>query len=126
MVKISNFRKNSDFAAIKKVGRYTMHLSGSAGTRSDGYQYSTTITVPAGVYIENVTLSTSLTSGSIPSSFYLHQFNSAGAMLFIQVHQNTNTQYRLLATVGTGGASSVSVPAFTVDAILNLSVSPFN
>jgi len=127
MVIISNFIKHSDYSALKQKSRHTASLSVPAGTYGDGQQFSTTFTVPAGVYVENVNLQTSLSAGdNFPCNMFVYQNVGTGLMVFSQCHQLNNTTYRLLATIGAQGGGTVSVPAFTANAILNLSISPFD
>ena len=126
MIRISRFIKNSDYSALKQKTRHTATLNVPAGNYEDGDQFMTTFMVPAGVYVENVNLQTSLSSGNnFPCNMFVWFDDSSGLTVFLQCHQVNNTTYQLLATIDTGG-ETLSVPAFSASISLNLSISPFD
>lgn len=123
-MKLNRFIVNSDYTAAKMKGRYTLSLSVPSKYLSDGstaYRYTSTITVPQGTYFENTTITTSLTSDK-------YQGNSVGIAPvwdwtgYISVYQSSPTQYTLACTL-TG--FDYTTPAFTINAVVNLAISPF-
>jgi hypothetical protein len=123
MTKISDFILNTDYSTQQQLPeKYSLSLSVPAGSTSSGAQFNATINVPAGKYVENVKLTTSLRSNSMPSNYAVLGYQDYDIKLF--VFQSSSTTYTLRATINPFG-QTVNYPALTVNASVALSLSPF-
>lgn len=123
---ISNYIKNSDFTTQKQTGDFTMTLAIPAGTYDYGHTISTTTNVTAGVYFENITISTTLSPGEYYPTNYVVLMENQDSYIYVAVYQSATGQYKLQATLmGSGGTAQVTTGGLTVTAKVHLSISPF-
>ena len=123
-MKLNNFIINSDYTANKQKGRYTISLSVPSCELDDGstsYRFYNRATVPSGTYFDNVSISTTLNSENYASNAVIIQPDWDFAA-YISVFQRDSTTYELACTL-TG--FEYTTPAFTINAIIDLSISPF-
>lgn len=124
--KLSKFLKDSDFTTQKQLEKaYNIHLSVPSGNYSTGANFEATTNVPSGVYVDNVTMRTSLKSGqSFPTNTYIADV-SANYSIILMCYQKTNSTYCLRAVVVDNTFSGTQVSAFTADVVIHLSSSPY-
>lgn len=124
-MKLNNFIINSDYTANKQKGRYTVSLNVPSRTLSDGstaYRFTNTVTVPEGTYFENVSISTTLNPDESFCGNNLAVSPTDMWTAYISVYQSSDTQYTIACTL-TGFEETTT--AFTANAVIDLSVSPF-
>lgn len=128
MTKISNFKINTKFTALKQINKaFVFNISYPGGTLSK--QLNTVIAsafadVPAGAYVEIVSIKSSLDGNT---SRLVHEWLvGLDPLTYINfaINQTSNSRYEFTAAFTTEQAS-VTVPAFTAQAILRLSEAPF-
>lgn len=129
MTKISNFRLNTHFTALKQINQ-TFRGTLSFPGRSYGFILGevlarTTISVPAGVYVENVLLRTSLDNNINHLAHDLTVSMSSLSFINIAVNQTSNNTYEIVALFSNTG-DTVVVPQFTADVIMRLAIAPFD
>lgn len=123
-MKLNNFIVNSDYTANKQKGRYTISINVPSRTLSDGstaYRFTNSITVPSGTYFENVSISTSITSEKYAGNVVAVSPTGMWTA-YISCYRTSATQYTIAVTLV--GFDSVT-DAFTADAVIDLSISPF-
>lgn len=128
MAKITNFRLNTHFTALKQINQ-AFRGSLSFPGRTYGFILGetlarTTISVPAGIYVENALIRTSLDNNINHVYHDLTISLSALAYVNIAINQTNNTTYEFVAVFSNTG-DTVTVPAFTAEAILRLAIAPF-
>lgn len=128
MAKITNFRLNTHFTALKQINQ-AFRGSLSFPGRTYGFILGetlarTTINVPAGIYVENALIRTSLDNNINHVYHDLTISLSALAYVNIAINQINNTTYEFVAVFSNTG-DTVTVPAFTAEAILRLAIAPF-
>jgi hypothetical protein len=123
-MKLNRFIVNSDYTAAKMKGRYTISLSVPSKSIPDGstaYRYTATVDVPQGTYFENVSISSSLTSGKFAGNSVGIDVNGNWTA-YLAVYQSSPTKYTLACTLNGYQATTT---AFTANAIIDLAISPF-
>ncbi len=128
MTKINNFRLNTHFTALGQINQ-AFRGSISFPGRSYGFILGqtlarTTITVPSGIYVENVLIRTSLDNNINHIYHDLTISLSALAYINIAINQISNNTYELVALFSNTG-DTVNVPQFTAEAVMRLAVAPF-
>ena len=128
MAKISNFRINTHYTALKQlptIYKANFYISGTYGYTLGTVLGSTTITVPSGVYVETPLLRCGLDGGvnhlSPEIGFVLGNF----ATVYISVTHISSTQYRLTAILNNTDTANITVPNSNVELFLALSTAPF-
>lgn len=133
MTKISNFRINTHFTALKQLPElYQVSLSfgrSIASGVSDLELARQYITVPAGAYVETTAISSSL-DGYIYHLAHgytkMLAYDSAGSCyVSLGIEQQSASQYFLIARASNKTSSSVVIPSTTVNAYLRLAIAPF-
>lgn len=127
-MKLNRFLINSDYSAEKQSHSFTITLpSGSLTVAAGGTtRRYVDITVPSGVYFENVVWTTSLTgSRRYVGPFLEFEPTSMLYTVVFTVEQTSNTNYRLSGWV-TNWDSSSHTYTFSASAKVNLSISPFS
>lgn len=123
-MKLNNFIVNSDYTANKQKGRYTISLNVPSRTLSDGstaYRFTNTITVPEGTYFENVSISTTITNENYAGNVVA--ISPSGMWTaYVSCYRTSATQYTIACTLV--GFDSTTT-AFTANAVIDLSISPF-
>jgi hypothetical protein len=126
-MKLDRFILNSDYTAAKQKGRYTLSLSVPSKYISDGsvsFIYTSTITVPQGAYFENVNITSSLDNENYSGNNvgFSYDYSNKSWSAYLSVYQSTPTQYTFACTLNGYNATTT---AFTANAVVNLSISPF-
>lgn len=122
MSNLQNFIKNSDYAAIKSNRQiYSGSISISAGSVSDGRQWTYNITVPKGDFtiMSMITIDSQTTA---PSGYKEIENN---AFLAVAFKRTSATNIQLLVEVDVSGGGSANISAHTVSGSFILSPSPF-
>lgn len=123
-MKLNRFIINSDYTATKQKGRYQVSLSVPSRSLSDGstaYRFTNTVTVPSGTYFENVNITTTLNAENYAGN-NVAIIPTGNWNAYISVYQSSATQYTIACTLVGFDATTT---AFTANAVINLSVSPF-
>lgn len=127
-MKLNNFLVNSDYTAEKQTYEFEIKLSDTSVSVGGGGNTTRTVdvTVPSGIYFENVTW---INTKQIGSTHYVGNFleyepSDQLSTITYTVAQINNTTYRLSARIMNWDSSSHS---YTVGATakVHLSVSPF-
>lgn len=120
MAKISRFILNSDYTAVKEKSSFsdtltTTSVSVPAFGSRDFYK---DITVPEGVFIENINLTWSISGDTVPSPYYIYNdMTSTGQItIYMAIYKISSTKYRLryfiqnfTDSAQTAGAATLSV-----------------
>lgn len=123
---LSKFLKNSDFTTQKQLEQaYAIHLSVPAGNYTTGTVFEATVNVPSGIYVDNVTMQTSLKPDqNFPTNTYIVDV-SANYSIILMCYQKSNSTYCLRAVVVDNTFVGTQVGSFTADATIHLSSSPY-
>lgn len=130
MTVISNFKINTHFTALKQLPKaYRASLS-IAGRTVPAHTLGVVlgqkdITVPAGVYVENMITRTSIDGDKnhLTPQFFL-SLEDRG-WFYVAVNQISNSTYRLLVRMDNFSAAALTLPNCTVDMIARLAIAPF-
>lgn len=132
MTKISNFRINTHFTALKQLpDPYRISLSfagGSYGFTLGRVLAQGTVSVKAGAYVENATIKTSY-DGDIVHSAHIITISVGGNInqrLVFTLNQVSSAQYSFRVSFTNTTQDTVSLPAFNAEAVLRLATAPFN
>lgn len=128
MARISNYRINTHFTALKQLpNKYSTSftISGSYGNVLGHELGSAIINVPSGVYVETPLLRCSI-DGNINhlSNEFGYTLNNYSDIYF-SINQINSSQYRVRALLNNTSGTTVTVPYSTVTAILRLATAPF-
>lgn len=129
MAKISNFRLNTHFTALRQLpDKYqaSFNIGGSYGYVLGQVLGSAIITVPAGAYVETPLLRCSI-DGNI--NHLAHEFGytlNTLSDIYFSINQISSNQYQVRALLNNTSSSTVTVPSSTVTAILRLADAPFD
>lgn len=130
MTKISNYHLNTHFTALKQLptlyqGKLQIAARNVPANTLGLVLGNTKITVPAGIYVENIILRVSLDGGvNHLSPQIMHALGEQG-YFYTAVNQINNSEYELIAKMENYSNSTLSLPACTVEAFLRLAVAPF-
>lgn len=140
-VPMSRFILNTDYTSVKERASFdgtlsvpSLTLDSMGGGGSSTATRYTDITVPSGVYFENINITFSLTDDTTPAPFISYQkylgTDGQGAPITYEVLASVvkvnATTYRIYAIINNSSPfSQVTVPAFTVRAKGHLFVSTF-
>lgn len=128
MAKISNYRINTHFTALKQLPNSystSFTISGSYGNVLGQLLGSAIINVPSGVYVETPLLRCSI-DGNVnhlaPEFGYtLNNYSD----IYFSINQINSSQYQVRAILNNTSGSTVTIPVSTVTAILRLATAPF-
>ena len=99
MAKMARFILNSDYTAIKEKTSFSSTLSIPAFTVAafSSANYQKDITVPEGVYIENINLTWSYSGDTVPSPYYIYNdmFTYGQLAIYMAIYKINSTTYRL-------------------------------
>lgn len=129
MTKISKFRLNTHFTALKQLpDKYqgSFRIGGSYGYVIGQTLGSVRITVPAGAYVETQLLRADIDGGINHLAPEFGYTINNYADVYIAVNQVSATQYELKATLNNTSNSTVTVPSGSVTAVLRLAIAPFD
>lgn len=118
MAVLSHFTLNSDYTSIKEVQDFDVTLSSAAKSTGSyaGFTRTLNIPVPDGTYLENMTMTFSLTGEVSPTPFYTY-IKSAGDgfyQIFATIRKATGSNYQIYCMCQNMTSSTRSIPAFTV------------
>ena len=131
MTKISNYHLNTHFTALKQLptlyqGKLQIAARNVPANTLGLVLGNTKITVPAGIYVDNIILRVSLDGGvNHLSPQIMHALGEQG-YFYTAVNQINNSEYELIAKMENYSNSTLSLPACTVEAFLRLAVAPFS
>lgn len=128
MAKISNFRINTHYTALKQLPhtyKASFNISGTYGYGIGIALGSATITVPSDIYVETPLLRFSLDGGLNHLSSEIAFILDTYATVYISLDHISGSQYRLVATLNNTSNTSVTVPSGSVEAKLALATAPF-
>lgn len=129
MAKISNYRLNTHFTALKQLPdqyQASFTIGGSYGYVIGQLLGSVVIDVPAGSYVETPLLKSSI-DGNI--NHLAHEFAytlNTLSDIYFSINQISSSQYQIRALLNNTSNSTVVVPNSTVTAILRLAIAPFD
>lgn len=129
MTKISNFRLNTHYTALKQLPETysaSFRIGGTYGNGLGRVLGSQIITVPAGVYVETPLLRCGLDGGINHLSHSIAFTVGTYGTVYIAVTHVSPTQYKLEAILNNTDSASVTVPNATVELKLRLSTAPFD
>ena len=124
MADLSHFTLNSDYTAIKEVQDFklTLNVSKRSVASWDTYNAYADIYVPAGSFIENVTLYWSYTGDTVPSAELVvdEMFNYGLMQTQIFLYRVNATTYRLRHYVVNQDENSHNAGGYTITAKAHL------
>lgn len=127
-MKLNRFIKNTDYTAEKQKTDFTITLSNTSVSVGAGASVSRTVnmTVPSGIYFENVTWLSTYQTGQIHyvGNFLEYEPSDMMTTVTYTVAQVSNTSYRLTATAMNWDSSSKNI-TLGASAKVHLSISPF-
>lgn len=131
MTRISNYQVNTHYTALKQLPNlYSASLQVSAQSipaATLGRVLGTaSVTVPAGVYTENILLRSSLDGNINHIGAEIGSVLSNYCNIYISFDRVDNSHYELRVLANNNESSAVNVPAFTVSAFLRLAMAPFS
>lgn len=124
MAILSHFTLNSDFTAIKEAHDFTLTLnvgSKNLASMQNDTQYID-IYVPAGAYIENITLNWSKTNDTVPSAVLVYDqlYGYGMVQSEIALFRQNATTYRLMHYSVNMDANSHTIGGYTITAKAHL------
>lgn len=130
MTKISNYQINTHYTALKQLpDLYSTSLYVSSQSIPAGVLgrilAAATITVPAGVYVENILLRSSLDGGTNHLGAWISRTLSTFCDVYISCDHIDASHYELRAIANNTESHAVSMPSFTAEAFLRLATAPF-
>lgn len=129
MARISNYRINTHFTALKQLpDKYqaSFNIGGSYGYTLSQQIGSAIINVPAGAYVETPILRCGV-DGNINHLAHEFVYNLTNyCFLYFALNQITSSQYQLKAAINNTSNDVVTVPSSTVTATLRLAIAPFD
>lgn len=131
MTKISNYAINTHYTALKQLpDLYSMRMSiasQSIPANTLGRVLgSTTVNVPAGVYVENIVIRSSLDGNINHIRSEMGEIFGQYGLLTISCTHIESGRYELRAVANNTGSTAVSIPAFTAEVFIRLAMAPFN
>lgn len=135
MTKISNYRLNTRFTALKQLpDLYEAQMSLSRRTIASGSRDvelgRATISVPAGAYVETPVISSSFDDyvNHLAHGYtQMLSYDSVGSCyVAISLEQSQANEYTMVARAGNSMSTSTTIPAATVKAYLRLAIAPFD
>lgn len=135
MTKISDYRLNTRFTALKQLtDLYETQMSFSSRTIASGSHdielSRASISVPAGAYVETPVISSSFDNYIYHLAHgYTQRISndSAGSCyVFISLEQSQANEYTLIARASNSTSTSSTIPRATVKAYLRLAIAPFD
>lgn len=129
MTKISKYQLNTHFTALKQLpNQYTATISfgGTYGFVLGQVLASTSISVPAGAYVEMALLRPSIDGNT---NYLAHEVTyniNNYAYLVFSLYQTSSSTYQLRAVLTNSDYTTVTIPNSTLTAILRLAQAPFN
>lgn len=128
MTKISNYRVNTHYTALKQLP----HIYGASFNIGGTYGYglgqllgSATIDVPAGIYVETPLIRCGLDGGVNHLSSEIAVVVGNYGTVYISLTHISDNQYELKAILNNTDNASVTIPNSIVETLLALSESPF-
>lgn len=130
MTKISNYSINTHYTALKQLPNlYSASLniaSRSIPANTLGLVLgSTSISVPAGVYVENILLRSSLDGNLNHLGAWIGSALSTFCDVYISCDHVDSSHYELRAIANNTETGAVAIPAFTAEAFVRLALAPF-
>lgn len=131
MTRISNYAVNTHYTALKQLpNSYSMKLSVSSqsipANTLGRVLGSATVDVPAGVYVENIVIRSSLDGGINHLRSETGEILGQYGLLTISCTHIKSDRYELRAIANNTGSTAVSIPAFTTEAFIRLAMAPFS
>lgn len=131
MTKISNYSINTHYTALKQLpDLYSASLniaSRSIPANTLGLVLgSANITVPAGVYTENILTRCSLDGNIYRFSAEVSSVISTLCFVYVAIEHTDSSHYVLRAVANNTDTKAVTIPAFTAEAFMRLAVAPFS
>ena len=127
---LSKFILNTDYGSIKEGYSFdlSLNVSDTIVQAGDVVSRHMDISVPEGVYFENVTMSLSSTGETSPTPFIVF-IRSLGEYEFYQIVADLvkidSSTYRLQAGIQNMSGSTQTIPSFSVNVKVHLFVSSF-
>lgn len=127
---LSKFMLNTDYGSVKEEYSFdlALNVSDTIVQAGDAVSRHMDITVPEGVYFENVTMSLSSTGETSPTPFIVF-IRSLGEYEFYQIVADLvkidSFTYRLQAGIQNMSGSTQTIPGFSVNVKVHLFVSSF-
>lgn len=130
MAKFSRFILNSDYTAIKEKADFSVTLNvpqqtvaGAGGSKLNYVD----ITVPSGVYIENINIYWSFSGDTVPAPYLTYRDMTAygwdQVAIFITLYKVNDTTYRLAHFVQNNSPQSITNGPYTITAKAHLFIS---
>lgn len=131
MTKISNYSINTHYTALKQLPNlYSASLniaSRSIPANTLGLVLgSATVSVPVGVYVENILLRSSLDGNVNHLGAWVSSTLSTYCDVYISCDHIDSDHYELRAIANNTESRAIAMPAFTVETFLRLAMAPFS
>lgn len=130
MAKVSNFQINTHYTGL---GQLNQSFTGSlnVSSRSIGFVLGqllaeTTITIPAGIYVDACLIYNSIENKNrLTHGNTIVLSSNPYVTVYLSLNRNTSTTYRFAAYATNTGSSNYTIPSFTANAWIKLLTSPF-
>lgn len=127
MAVLSHFNLNSDYTSVKEVQKFDYTLSSAANSTGSYSSYTRTlnITVPSGVYLDNTTITFSLSGETSPTPYYVYARTAGDGFyqIFATLRKTSNSNYQIYCMCQNLTSSTRTIPAFTVRVRAHLFIS---
>lgn len=134
MARISDYQLNSKYTGLRMLPTQysrSFNFGGSTYSGFNGVLASSTITVPAGAYIDNILIKSSYLSLNYIGGFGDYYFDQTGSslspgLLSFYVERTSSTVYTATVRFAIGSSYSVTIPLSTMQVIIRLQPGPWN